>query len=127
MPDTSQTLFKGIALVVDDEHTVLRLVTTVLASAGFRPVVAENGITGFEAYLGISSEVAFILTDVAMPGASGLDLASRILEINPTAKILVMSGYSDTPLEREARKRFPFIRKPFLPADLIKKIGEVMA
>ena len=53
-------------------------------------------------------------------------MAQKILEFDPKAKILFMSGYSDAALEVQARKKFPFIRKPFLPADLIRKISEVL-
>src|SRR5438105_523578 len=41
-------------------------------------------------------------------------------------EILLMSGYSDTFLEVAARARFPFIRKPFLPDDLLRKVTEVL-
>ena len=65
-----------------------------------------------------------MLTDVVMPGGGGIDMALKIREIDPGAKILFMSGYSDAALEVQARTNYPFIRKPFLPADLIRKINE---
>ena len=49
-----------------------------------------------------------------MPLMNGLQMAQRILDLEPNAKILMMSGYSDVALEIQARKQFAFIRKPFL-------------
>lgn len=117
---------EGVVLVADDDHTVLRLVTTILAAAGFRPAVAENGVAAFETYVALQQQIVLVIADVVMPASSGLEMASQILELNPPAKILLMSGYSDTVLEVEARKRFPFIRKPFLAEDLLRKVREVL-
>ena len=127
MPNIQEPPSRGVALIVDDEQMILRLATTVLASAGFRPVVAENGVTGFETYVNLRDQIAFVLADVVMPGGSGLDMARRIKEIDSEAKIVIMSGYSDAALEVEARKLFPYLRKPFLREDLLRKVSEVLA
>jgi len=127
MPNIQEPTSRGVALIDDDEKMILRLATTVLASAGFRPVVAENGVTGFETYVNLRDQIAFVLADVVMPGGSGLDMARRIKEIDSEAKIVIMSGYSDAALEVEARKLFPYLRKPFLREDLLRKVSEVLA
>lgn len=117
---------KGVILVVDDEPIVLRLASAVLAEAGFRPAVAENAAEGYEKYLAIRPDVSLVLLDVVMPGGNGLELAERIRQLDPAVKILVMSGYSDMQLEVQARKRYPFIRKPFLGVDLLNRAAEVL-
>ena len=117
---------KGVVLVVDDEPIVLRLASAVLAEAGFRPIVAENAAEGFERYLEIRPDVSLVLVDVVMPLGNGLELAQRIRKLDPTVKILVMSGYSDMQLEVQARKLYPFIRKPFLRDDLLNRTSEVL-
>ena len=61
-----------------------------------------------------------------MPDGGGIEMALKIREFDPDVKILFMSGYSDAALEVQARTNYPFIRKPFLPADLIRKINEVL-
>jgi two-component system cell cycle sensor histidine kinase/response regulator CckA len=117
---------KGVVLVVDDEPIVLRLASAVLAEAGYRPVVAESAAVGFDRYLELRPDLSLVLLDVVMPGGNGLELAERIRQLDPTLKILVMSGYSDLQLEVQARKRYPFIRKPFLRDDLLKRTAEVL-
>jgi two-component system cell cycle sensor histidine kinase/response regulator CckA len=111
---------------VDDEPAILRMATSALSMGGFRAIVAENGSAGFDAFVQHQFEIFLVLTDVVMPVLTGLDMARRILETDSAMKILFMSGYSDMRLEVEARHRFPFIRKPFLPADLLRKIREVL-
>lgn len=117
---------KGVVLVVDDEPIVLRLASVVLAEAGFRPVVAENAAEGFNRYLELRPGISLVLLDVVMPGGNGLELAERIRQLDRNVKILVMSGYSDMQLEVQARKLYPFIRKPFLRDDLLKRTAEVL-
>jgi FixJ family two-component response regulator len=67
-----------------------------------------------------------VLTDIVMPSLHGIDMAEKILAIDPAVKILVMSGYSDRLLEVQARRKFPFIRKPFINAVLIEKIQSLI-
>jgi DNA-binding NtrC family response regulator len=118
---------KNIVLVVDDEQTILRLATTAVAAAGFRAAVAENGAVGLECYVKLKDEICLVLADVLMPYMNGVEMAERILEIDTNAKILLMPGYSDTvPQTQGSTPAFPFIRKPFLSADLIQKIRSVI-
>lgn len=117
---------KDIVLCVDDEPIVLRNLSILVATAGFRVVVAENGAAGLEAFLQLKDEVALVLADVIMPAMSGVKMTERILQIEPDARILLMSGYSDDVIETDARRRFPFIRKPFIYAVLIEKIRSII-
>jgi DNA-binding NtrC family response regulator len=117
---------KNHILVVDDEPAILRMATTVLSSAGFKAIVAENGSEGLECFIKDQLDICLVLTDVVMPTRDGLYMVERILELDPQMKIIFMSGYSDVQLEVEARKKFPFIRKPFLTADLVQKIQSVL-
>ena len=117
---------KTIVLVVDDEPTILRTASATLAGIGLRVIVAEDGHAGWEAFTKFHDEICLVLTDIVMPVMNGLELAERIREIRPEMKLLLMSGYSDKALEIEGRLNFAFIRKPFLPADLIRRISGML-
>jgi DNA-binding NtrC family response regulator len=117
---------KNIVLAIDDEQAVLRTVTTALAMAGFRAIVAENGVAGLESFMRAKAEICLVLSDIIMPIMTGVEMAERIIAIEPDVKVLLMSGYSNDVIEVNGRKRFPFIRKPFLPADLIMKIQNLL-
>jgi DNA-binding NtrC family response regulator len=113
---------KNIVLVVEDEPLVIRVVTVALSLVGFRAAVAENGVSGLETFASMRNEICLVLSDVRMPISSGVEMADKICELAPGARILLMSGYSDDELVREAQRRYAFIRKPFLADELIRKI-----
>jgi len=113
---------KDIILCVDDEPTAVRACCMAIAYAGFRSLVAENGAAGLDVFLQFKDEICLVLSDIIMPGINGIDMAESILQVDPQAKILLMSGYSDEVVERQGRQRFPFIRKPFIHIVLIEKI-----
>jgi CheY-like chemotaxis protein len=117
---------RNIVLVVDDEQAVVRTVTMTLAGAGYRAIVAENGIAGLESYSHLKDQICLVITDFIMPVMDGQAMSDAIRAIDPTAKILLMSGYSDSVLH-SGDHVFPVIRKPFLPVDLLRKIADVLA
>jgi DNA-binding NtrC family response regulator len=117
---------KDIVLCVDDEPIVLRACTIAITHAGFRCVVAENGAACLESFMELKDEVCLVLSDIVMPVVNGLDMVESILQINPTVKVLLMSGYSDDVIEQHGRNRFPFIRKPFIYRVLIEKIRSIV-
>ncbi len=126
MTDTALPTSKKIVLVADDEGAIVRMATATLSGAGYDALVVTNGVDGLQLYREYHDQICLVLSDVVMPEGGGLEMAQKILEFDPNAKILFMSGYSDAVLEVHAQKKFPFIRKPFLPADLIRKIAEVV-
>lgn len=117
---------KNIVLCVDDEPIVLRACSTALAMAGFRPVVAENGAAGLEVFSNLRAEICLTLADVIMPGLNGIALAECILEMEPHAKILLMSGYGDTVIGSQGANALPVIRKPFIHSLLIGRIRSIL-
>jgi CheY-like chemotaxis protein len=118
MPETKPAL----VLVVDDEATVIRAVTAALALSGFRVLVAENGAAALDLFLSAPEEIDMVLADVMMPLMDGQELAKRILEIRPHTKIVLMTGYSEAVVLRRNGVKLPLLRKPFLPADLMRVV-----
>jgi two-component system cell cycle sensor histidine kinase/response regulator CckA len=119
-------MLKTVVLVVDDEPIILRLCSVAIAEAGFRPVVAENGIAGLEVFMQLKDEICLVLTDIVMPAVNGIEMAANILQIEPQTKILLMSGYSDDVIKLQGKNGFPFVRKPFIHAILIEKIKSLV-
>lgn len=113
-------------LVVDDEKQIVLMVTNILAELEVKARTAADGAEGLEQFRRHADEIALVLTDIMMPEMNGVDMAHRILEIRPDTKILLMSGYSDGALEVRARNEFPFLRKPFLATELMRKVGEML-
>jgi CheY-like chemotaxis protein len=114
-----------MVLVVEDEPSVMRTVTSSLAGAGFDVLAAQDGKSGLEMFDSNADKISLVLADIAMPVMGGLRMAEAILERRPDTRILLMTGYNDTVVGASALK-LPLIRKPFLPVDLIRKVKAVL-
>jgi PAS domain S-box-containing protein len=114
-------------LLVEDEKLVRDLVHEILASAGYRVLVAD----GPEAALQLSGQrrepIHIIVTDVIMPGMSGPDLVKKVVVEHPEAAILFLSGYTDDALARHGMlETRNFLQKPFSPTDLLDKVRAIL-
>jgi len=79
-------------LVVDDEGAIRYSVSKTLQRIGYQ---VEEAASGEEALEMIArSEYEVILTDIRMPGLSGVDLLKRIKDISPVAIVILMTGYA---------------------------------
>jgi CheY-like chemotaxis protein len=111
-------------LVVDDEQDIRMLLQTILEKAGFNIVMAAGGAQACEIFEQHGATIRLLLTDVIMPGMSGTDLAARLLQRKHDLKVLYVSGYCESLTgpcgEAEC------LPKPFLPADLITKVNQVL-
>jgi len=69
-----------------------------------------------------------LLTDVVMPQMGGIELVRCLGLFRPKIKILLTSGYTDEAIALNGSEtdKLPFIQKPFLPAELLRKVREVL-
>jgi two-component system response regulator FixJ len=99
--------------VVDDDAAVRESLAFLLGAAGFTARTYESA----EAFLTALPEVASgcVITDVRMPGLTGIDLLRRVNEIAATIPVIVVTGHGDVPLAVEAMKlgAVDFLEKPF--------------
>jgi DNA-binding NtrC family response regulator len=113
-------------LLADDDDVYRIPVITLLQRGNFLVLPCCNG----EEALEISRRTVAIdglVTDVQMgSGMNGFDLAERLLNERPGIAVLLMSGYSSAEA-LAAKKRLPFLAKPFRPAVLIARLREVLA
>jgi PAS domain S-box-containing protein len=115
-----------MVLVVEDEPSLRALVAQMLESKGYTVVAAETTEEAVE--LAQSELVDLVLTDLVMPRISGRELASRVREIRPDARVLFMSGYADEAVARQGTLEAgsAFIEKPFSANDLARSVREVL-
>jgi len=113
-------------LLVDDEETVLRFSSRVLAKHGFGVVSARSAKDALTAAEGHS--VQLLLTDVMMPGMNGCRLAEVLLAQRPSLRILFMSGYAEDVLATNVGlvPGAAFLGKPFKAKALVTKVREVL-
>ena len=115
-------------LIVEDEGAVRRMAGRALAAQGYAVLEAENGAEALEVLARADGPVDLVLTDVVMPILNGRELAERLAAERPRLRVLFMSGYTDDDVIRRGLldPAAPFLQKPFMPADLARKVREVL-
>ena len=116
-------------LLVEDEPQLRALTRRILSSAGYSVIDAGSGEEALSALGAHDGPVHLMLTDVVMPGMNGRDLATRVAAIRPEVKVLFASGYTDDAIFRHGvlDDGSHFISKPYAPAELRRKVREVLA
>jgi DNA-binding response OmpR family regulator len=104
--------------VAEDEESLRVLLGVVLRRLGYRVLVAEDAKQAL-AIVG-RERIDLLVTDVVMPGQSGLDLADAVRRQAPEVGVLYMSGYTEAALENHGRFRHGegLLEKPFTPETL---------
>lgn len=115
-------------LLVEDDNAVRGLAVHVLESYGYAVLEAGSGEEALSLSHSHPDRIDLMLTDVSMPGMSGLDLAKKIEPLQPGIRILYMSGY-DNALDTivcNGDAAPPFLKKPFSPQTLINSVRSVL-
>jgi CheY-like chemotaxis protein len=113
-----------LVLVVDDERYIRELTRATLNSFGYRTLTANDGAEAVGLYADNSKEISLVITDIMMPVMSGEAAIDELKRIDPSVKILAVSGRdlnSHTKDEVDA-----FLPKPYSAADLLRLIGQVL-
>jgi len=118
----------GTVLLVEDEPGVRAIASRVLRQLGYRVLEAKTGSEALRLSEELGQDRALVLTDVVMPEMSGPELATRLQERAPNARIVFMSGYTDDAIVRHGMlpKHAAFLQKPFTVEQLKAKIREVL-
>ncbi len=117
-------------LVVDDESHMLDTIQFILQSNGYLTVTARGGAEALERLSSLRAEgrrVDLILTDIQMPGPTGLELIELFREAGEQAPVLVMTGYNDQETTRRLRERGieHFLDKPFEEEELLRRVRQL--
>jgi CheY-like chemotaxis protein len=114
-------------LLVEDEAFVRQVTAEVLASAGYKLVIARSGAEALEAHRGCAQPVDLVLADVVMPGMSGLELAIEFERLDPRPRVLLMSGYVEQLGFCESYPhRKKYLAKPFSRNTLLSMVREAL-
>ena len=115
-------------LVVEDEAMVRDLTLEVLKESGYTVISAERPDDALRICAQNPAPIDLLLTDVVMPGMSGLELAERLKPERPKMKVLYVSGYTADAVARRGMSdpKTAFLQKPFAPGALVRKVREVL-
>jgi signal transduction histidine kinase len=115
-------------LIVEDEPAVRRMASRALKSQGYAILEAANGAEALDLLSRATEAVDLVLSDVVMPLLNGRELSERLAVERPEIRVLFMSGYTDDDIVRRGllRPGVPFLQKPFVAADLSRKVRDVL-
>jgi len=115
-------------LVVEDDEMMRKVVVRALTRSGYRVIEADSPEVALAALETHDGTIHLLLTDVVMPGMSGVELGCRLTSLVPGAKVLYMSGYSDSGVVIHDRPNsgLGFIQKPFNSRVLLEKVREIL-
>jgi DNA-binding NtrC family response regulator len=118
-----------VVLIVDDERVIADTLSAILSRSGFAVMTAYNAKTALE-FASITPP-ELLITDVAMPGMNGIDLAISLVQSIPDCKVLLFSGQASTidllDKAREDGHNFNLLSKPIHPTDMLKRISDCFA
>ena len=117
LPESQGTIF-----VVDDDRYVLDSISTLLREYGFTIIPFSNGQEAVKRFA--SEPVDLVLTDINMPGMSGIQLLEKIRFLDHETPVLLMTAYADldTAVQAIQKGAFDFIIKPYRPPYLVHAV-----
>jgi DNA-binding NtrC family response regulator len=116
---------KGI-LIVDDDKNFIKLLEHNLKKEGY---VVDAAFSGEEALLKLNLNMPdLIITDLKMPGVSGMEILRKVKEIDKGLPVIMITGQGDTETAVEAMKlgAYDFITKPLKPNELIVTVRNAL-
>ena len=115
-------------LIVEDEPQIRNLAIDCLKLCGYEVLSSSNGIEALQLVERLQCRIDLVLTDVIMPKMSGRELSERIHAIQPSAKVLFMSGYTNDAVVNHGILDGAtwFMQKPFTLESLVRRVREVL-
>jgi DNA-binding NtrC family response regulator len=113
-------------LVVDDDSDIAHVIKQGLLKNRFQVAAFTNPEEALKNFQSNSKDYCLMLSDIRMPGMSGIRLARKVKEINPNVKVILMTSFEIG--DNEFSKVFPstqvdgFVQKPIGIKDLTDKI-----
>ncbi len=113
-------------LLVDDEENCLKVIKDVFDLEGIACITANNGARALE--LLDRNDVDIVISDIKMPGMSGLELLKKVKAISPETFVIMMTGYGSIRDAIQSIKHgaFHYIIKPIVMDDFIAQIKEII-
>jgi DNA-binding response OmpR family regulator len=126
VPLNSKKEHRPVVLVVDDESAIADTLAQILTLSGYAAMPVYDGEEALETALLMPPEL--LITDVMLPGMSGIELAITMRRIFPDCRVLLFSGQAATSDLLTSAKRaghdFTLLSKPVYPTDLLRRVSE---
>lgn len=112
-----------VILVVDDEEMILEIIDGMMDRGGCLHASFDDPAEALRYYIENSQKITAMVTDLTMPVLSGPDLIRRVLQINPTLPVILITGYAEEHIPYDIH---PLVRhilpKPFTKAEMLDAV-----
>jgi two-component system cell cycle sensor histidine kinase/response regulator CckA len=121
----SITVQGHVVLFVEDEIRQLELMRRTLEKAGYRVLVATDGVEAVETFLRHKDEISVVVLDLGLPKLSGWEALQKMRKADPTLKPILASGYISHDMESAMAQGelSALLMKPYQPNEIIEKVS----
>jgi len=131
MPRLERPLVSAMAgrervLVVDDQEDIVSFIKDVLESQGYKVFATTNPVYALDIFKEIKDTIDIVISDIVMPLVNGRELIGHFKLLKPSIKILAISGYEASIIDKKDKNINAFIRKPFEGIYLLTVVRRVL-
>ena len=116
---------RGRVVLIEDDDPLREALTEYLIDKGCSVIGADDGQEGLKH---VDDDTEVVVTDLKLPGMSGLDVLRRVKEINPDCHVIVATGHAsvDSAVAAMREGAYHYVTKPINPTVLLKMVEDVM-
>jgi signal transduction histidine kinase/CheY-like chemotaxis protein len=130
-PSSRPSKLEGLALVVEDQNAIRRTMIRSLQAIGLNVIDARTAEEALAIVQDLTAKIDLLVTDVVLPGLSGVKLAEALRARQPGLRVLVCSGYMGQEQGADSditlNERTAFLAKPFTGSELASKATDLFA
>ncbi len=117
-----------LILVVDDEAAILSMTRQTLETFGYEVLTAEDGAQAIGIFSRRQSDIALVLTDIAMPVLDGIALIAALTRMDPNVRIIVTTGNPSAPTMTKIAKTgiTRILTKPYTGDHLLRMLSDAL-
>ena len=106
-------------LIVDDEQSILDTLRILLKNEGFEVVTAQGGKAGLEQLTASAPDI--VLTDIKMPGVTGIEILAAVKEQDPETPVILMTAQASlqSAIQAVNEGAFHYVQKPFSNDEIV--------
>ncbi len=119
----------GNILFIDDESTILKMMTMMITKLGFKVMAMSSPFQALELFRKTPEHFNLVITDLTMPEMTGLELASEIHKTSPQVPVILITGYEKDIEQTKTLSNYGisgFLKKPVRLAEMAAAINDVI-
>lgn len=120
---------RDTVLIVDDEKQVREAISDILDLKAIPSLAAASGQEGVSLFEAHQNKIGLVILDLSMPGMSGIETFEALRELDPTAKIILSSGFTEGEILQKMAGTRPtgFLQKPYRLETVLNTVEKFLA